>query len=216
MTVREESLPPLTRFAYTRPPWIRMSTGFFLSIRESYVAEEATRAKSLLKAINASLSQVGQRAIADGPDAPHVCDGRTSDTNIHRSTLAKVGKLAGDRFPHLGLLATKPHRVVYAPREFADPLETAHEESIAGRPTRIRLGSSHALHRELLAIAPELGIPLDSGRLSDRVAHLIDGLESLSDDDDDELVEKIRVAWLMMHEAAMLSMDREVPIALAT
>jgi len=193
-----------------------MSTGFFLSIRESYVVEDAATAVSLLTAINARLSDVGQPAIADGPDAPHVCEGRTSDTNIHRHTLAKVGALAGDRFPHLGLLASHPHRVVYAPREFADPLETSHEESIAGRPTRIRLGSTHALYRELLALAPELGIPLDSGRLSDRVAHLIDGLESLSEEDDDELVEKTRVAWLMMHEAAMLSLDRQVPIALAT
>lgn len=192
-----------------------MSTGFFLSIRESYVAEEATNATLLLSAINASLNDIGQPAITDGPGAPHVCEGRTSDTNIHRSALAKVGEFAGDRFPHLGLLATNPHRVVYAPREFEAPLETAHEESIAGRPTRIRLGSTQALYRELLAIAPELGIPLESGRLSDRIAHRIDGLESLSDDDD-ELVEKTRVAWLMMHEAAMLSLDREVPIALAT
>ena len=131
-------------------------------------------------------------------------------------SLARLGELAGARNPHLHLLALNPYRVVFVPRELRVPATTSHLEQIWDQTVAISVGSTLQLMAELLAVAPRLGIRLTDGALPDDVAQRIDDLEPLSPGESDvELIEDIRTAWLLMHEAAKLSIDLDVPLALA-
>ncbi len=193
-----------------------MSTGIFLSIQQSYVPEARQSALALLKAVNSKLGELNEKPIVDPVEGPHLCQGRTGLDHIGASSLVKLGKLAGKELGHIHMLSRNPYRLVYAPRRFDEPHLTAYTEMIAGQSVAILLGSSQLLLENLLAIAPRIGVPLHNGALGDQVARKIDDLEPLQDGEDDwELVENTRVAWLIMHEAAVQSLEKNVPICLA-
>jgi hypothetical protein len=193
-----------------------MSTGVFLGIGASYAPGYEAQARSLIAAVDAKLMELGELPIADPAKAPHVCDARIGLDAMGSGTLADLGERAGRGRPHAHLLAINPYRLVYVPRSWGAPQATSHRERIAGRDVQILLGSSIALQRDLLDLAPELGIPLSNGALADDVAKKIDDLEPLREGETDwDLVENTRVAWLLMHEAAALAIARDVPISLA-
>ena len=193
-----------------------MSTGVFLSVQESYVPDAQAAARSLVAAVNERLEELGQPLLLDPVTGPHVCEGRTGLDHVGSGTPRELGELAGDALAHAHLLAVNPYRLVYAPRPFEEPQVTRHRESIAGQEVNVLLGSSHRLRDELLALASTLGIPLEGGALGDAVAKKIDDLEPLHEGDEDwGRMESLRMAWLLMHEAALLSMAKGVPISLA-
>jgi hypothetical protein len=85
-----------------------------------------------------------------------------------------------------------------------------------GQEVNILLGSSIALRDELLKMATDLGIPLVAGSLADDTAQKIDDMEPLREGEDDwDLIENTRMAWLIMHEAAALSVAKDVVVSLA-
>jgi hypothetical protein len=89
----------------------------------------------------------------------------------------------------------------YVPVEFAKPL-------IDDRLCGGMLGSSQALMRELIKIAPALGISLtDHGELTDAEAQRIDEAA-----DEEAPWEKELVAWLSLFEAARLSIRHKTAI----
>lgn len=193
-----------------------MSTGVFLSVQESYVPNAQSAALSLVAAVNEKLGELGQQPMEDPVKGPHVCEGRTGLDHIGSASLRKLGELAGEERAHVHLLALNPYRLVYAPRSFERPQVTRHREDLAGQTVNVLLGSSLHLRDELLGLAPDLGIPLEGGVLGDEVAKKIDDLEPLHEGESDwDLVEGTRVAWLILHEAALLSIERDVPISLA-
>jgi hypothetical protein len=109
-----------------------------------------------------------------------------------------------------------PYRVVYVPRQLRTPEATSHEEEIWGQTVAINVGSSTLLFEELLDMANPLGIPLSNGKLIDLVAGTIDNLEPLNEGETDvTLIEDLRTAWLLLHEAARFSIDLDVPLTLA-
>jgi hypothetical protein len=90
----------------------------------------------------------------------------------------------------------------YVPIDFPNPI-FADEDRIPGA----MLGSSQALMRELIAVAPSLGIGLSAGRLSDEEAARID-----------EIVETEgpfwieHMVWISLFEAARLSIEHKTAI----
>ena len=109
-----------------------------------------------------------------------------------------------------------PYRVVYVPRQLQIPETTSHHEQIWDQTVAINVGSSTLLFAELLDLAKVLGIPLASGKLLDDVAQKIDSMEPLvAGETDGELIEDLRTAWLLLHEATRVSIDLDVPMTLA-
>ena len=193
-----------------------MSTGLFLSIEESFIPEARSNALALVQAVNDVLTRLQLPPITDRPEGPHICTGRTGLDHIGSRTLAELGERGGDARNHVQLLSFNPYRLVYVPRRFAETQVTPYEECIAGQDVKILCGSSVLLLEQLLLMAPELGIPLSDGALGDDVASKIDMMNELRDGESDwELIENARVAWLILHEAALLSIGEDVPISLA-
>jgi hypothetical protein len=92
----------------------------------------------------------------------------------------------------------------YVPVDFPDPLFDDGSNRILGG----MLGSSYGLMRELVVIAPTIGIKLDGDKLTDdeaaRINAMIDGEHAL----DKELV-----VWLALFEAARLSIEHRTAIS---
>jgi hypothetical protein len=108
-----------------------------------------------------------------------------------------------------------PYRLAFLPAEFKKPLRTKYREEIAGRLTRIKVGSAPCLLRELCALAPELGIRLKDGELPYTIAMRINKFRPLSKDDDCVLIEDERTAWLLLYEGARLAVKHNVALSLA-
>jgi hypothetical protein len=88
----------------------------------------------------------------------------------------------------------------YVPVDLAEPL-------VDDRLTGGILGSSQALQRELILIAPALGIKLTDGQLSDAEA------ERISDAaDEDAPWERELTVWIALYEAARLSIAHNTVI----
>jgi hypothetical protein len=90
----------------------------------------------------------------------------------------------------------------YVPIDFDDPL-FADKSLIPG----CMLGSSQALMRELIEVAPALGITLDGGQLSDAEADRINSVVEASGPFEIELA-----VWLSLFEAARLSIQHGTAI----
>jgi hypothetical protein len=199
-----------------------VSVGVFFGIRHSFISEAQEQGRRLHAAVNDVLTRNKLRPVDDPEDDP---DPRGGDAGaVGRSgldhhgarSLARLGELAGEASPHLHLLALNPYRVVFVPRQLRLPATTKHLERIWDQTVAISVGSTQQLLAELLSLAPRLGIELANGALPDDVARRIDDLEPLSPGESDtELIENTRTAWLLMHEAARLSIDLDVALALA-
>jgi hypothetical protein len=87
----------------------------------------------------------------------------------------------------------------YLPIDFPKPL-FADEERLPGG----MLGSSHGLLRELVAVAPVLGIALPGGKLSDAEANRINGITEAEGPFWIELT-----VWISLFEAARLSIEHK-------
>ncbi|GAA3993046.1 hypothetical protein GCM10022247_10390 [Allokutzneria multivorans] len=85
----------------------------------------------------------------------------------------------------------------YVPIDFDDVLFPDDELGLPGG----MVGSSQALLRELVYVAPHLGIALDNGELSDSE---IDSIHDENDPDSHPLWRE-RVTWLLYYEAARVS-----------
>lgn len=88
----------------------------------------------------------------------------------------------------------------YVPVDFSYPL-MVRGTMLGGR----MVGSSQAATRELVAVAPLLGIRLSKGKLSDKVAATIDKQE------EGEYYEE-RVAWLNLFESFRLSVEYKASV----
>lgn len=128
-------------------------------------------------------------------------------------SLAKMSERHEER-PHLYLLDYNPYRVSFLPIDFNAPLATDYSEKINGTLVQIYIGSAYGLMRNLLNIAPELGIPLDQDELSDETAQRINNSEPLDEEGFFKLKEE-RTAWLLLYEGARLAIVQCVALALA-
>ncbi|MGM0558466.1 MAG: hypothetical protein ACQEVA_18925 [Myxococcota bacterium] len=200
-----------------------MSVGLFLGIKNSYTDTAQDDARKLIEAINEGLSERG----VDTYDDPDVAaDAYYANNKLGRSSLdhhsakmiARLGEMANDAFEstHASLLDVNPYRLVFLPQELDKPLMTDHTETIWGSEVGIIAGSVDGLLAELRELAPELGIPLDGERLTDQTAGRIDRAEPLVDEEDDwDLVENGRTAWLAVYEAARLAREHDIALCLA-
>ena len=90
----------------------------------------------------------------------------------------------------------------YLPIDFASPI-FADEDRVPGG----MLGSSHGLMRELVAVAPFLGISLSDGALTDTEAERINGIVEADGAFWIELA-----VWISLFEAARLSVDHKTAV----
>jgi len=197
-----------------------MSVGCFMGIRASYIDEAQDVGEALIAACSQCLSAHGLPQYEDPRDPPNVYQpkfGRSSLDHHSASCLVAVAELVqvDPGQSHLAIISLNPYRLVFAPFRFPVPLLTQHAEKIGGEDVRIWLGSSVGLLAELLETAPLLGIPLTDGVLTDTVAGRIDDFEPLYEGDDLTLAEDERTAWLVLHEAARLSIEHRVALSLA-
>lgn len=198
-----------------------MSVGLFIGIIPSYLEEAEDSAKKLVEAINLRLKELNFSAYSEPDEIPDVYDdslfGRSELDHHSANSLAALAYFAEENkldMKHLSLL-TNPYRVVFLPLEFNEPFETGHNEEVFDEQMQVWAGSSQKLLEELSELAPMIGIPLSNTGLSDDIATKINEFEMLSEDDNGELAEDERTAWLVMYEGARLSVENKVALSLA-
>ena len=200
-----------------------MSVGFFLGIRNSYPDHAQGNAANLVDAINRGLAERSLEAFED-TDLP--ADAFYNGQKLGRSSLdhhgakmiARLGEMAEEQLDAkwATLLERNPYRLVFLPQALDEPIYTDHTETIWGSEVAIIAGSLDGLLQDLIALAPELGIPTDDATLSNETARRIDQMEPLVEDEDEwDLVEDGRTAWLALYEAARVARDRGVALCLA-
>lgn len=103
------------------------------------------------------------------------------------------------------LLCHSPSEGYYLPIDFGEVIFSETPDISGGM-----LGSSYALMRELVAIAPQLEISLIDGKLSDEQAQILNEIDCEADS---FAIEKI--VWLSLFEAARLSIEHKTAICFA-
>ena len=192
-----------------------------MGIVPSYVEEAEDSARELISAINFRLQEQNLPLYSEPNEPPDVyvddVFGR-SELDHHSSNcfmqLAEIAEEHNSPRQHLAILAN-PYRAVFLPQDFSEPFETGYKEEIFDELMEVWAGSAPKLLEQLIELAPHLGIPLKNGFVSDEVAAKINEFELLSDDDDGELAEDERTAWLALYEGARLAVENNVAVLLA-
>lgn len=198
-----------------------MSVGLFMGIVPSYTEEAENSARQLVAVINSRLQEQNLPPYSE-PDEPldvYVDDvfGRSELDHHSASCFVELANLAeqhNSTRQHLVIL-TNPYRAVFLPQDFGKPFETGYKEEILGDLLEVWVGSAQRLLSELAELASHLGIPLENGILSDEVAAKINEFELLTEDDDGELAEDERTAWLALYEGARLAVENKIALTLA-
>lgn len=198
-----------------------MSVGLFMGIVPSYTEEAEVSARELIAAINSRLQEQNLPLFSEPDEPPDVyvddvfgrseLDHHSASCFIELADLAEQHKSARQ---HLAILAN-PYRAVFLPQNFGEPFETGYREEIFGDLLEVWAGSAPKLLDELTELAPHLGIPLNNGVLTDDIAIKINEFELLTEDDDGELSEDERTAWLALYEGARLAVENKVALSLA-
>lgn len=199
-----------------------MSTGLFLSIKESYSEESQNSAENLIDEINLILELKGIPKYLDPIKSPDIYNGNffgKSGLDHHSSNvLFKLGVLANDkiRSKHLKLLSLNPYRVVFLPFDFKNPFQTNHKELFWNQEeAKINVGSSNQLLNELKELATEFGISPNNQDIFNQQINNINDLIPFNEKDTPEVIEDYRSAWLLMFEGARLSIENKVALSLA-
>lgn len=198
-----------------------MSVGLFMGIVPSYTEEAEDSARELLAAINSRL-QAQNLPLYSEPDEPpdvYVDDvfGRSELDHHSASCFAQLSEIAEERKSarqHLAILVN-PYRTIFLPLDFSEPFNTGYKEEIFGDSFEVWAGSAQRLLDELAELAPHLGIPFESNVLTDDVAAKINEFELLTENDDGELAEDERTAWLALYEGARLAVENKIALSLA-
>ncbi|MFW9995562.1 MAG: hypothetical protein ACFFD4_26225 [Candidatus Odinarchaeota archaeon] len=198
-----------------------MTVGFFIGIRNSFTDEAQDDANAFLAAVTQSLLAAGYSGYSEPPVLPDVYVGykfgRSALDNIGGFSLGKLAGIGLEKYGvlHLSLIASAPLLVAFLPFDFGEPLETKYTcTDWYGNSEHVWIGSSQGLLRELLELAPDLGIPLNKGVLEDGTTELINDYQPLYKGDTCEMAEDERVAWLVLHEGAKLSIEHGIALAL--
>jgi hypothetical protein len=130
----------------------------------------------------------------------HVALGRSKLDHHGARALAELAERGGKGRRHLFQMVAFA-ALVYVPRDLRVPTSVTLRG--AHGMYSLHVGSSRYLLAELVDLAPALGISLDQGVLSDGTARQIN-------DECDTLA----TAWLLLHEAARLSIDLDAPFEL--
>ncbi len=192
-----------------------------MGIVPSYAEEAEDSAQELIAAINSRLQEQNLPLYSEPDEPPDVyfddVFGRSELDHHSASCFVQLAEIAEERNSarhHLAILAN-PYRVVFLPQDFGEPFETGYKEEIFGDLLEVCAGSAQRLLDELAELAPHLGIPLENGVLSDEIAAKINEFELLTEDDDGELAEDERTAWLALYEGARLAVENKVALSLA-
>ena len=192
-----------------------------MGIVPSYTEEAEDSARELIAAINSRLQEQNLPLYFEPDESPDVyvddVFGRSELDHHSASRFVELAEIAEEHNPsrhHLAILAN-PYRAVFLPQDFSEPFETGYEEEIFGDLLEVWAGSAAKLLEELTELAPHLGIPLENGILTDNVAVKINEFELLTEDDDGELSEDERTAWLALYEGARLAVENKVALSIA-
>lgn len=198
-----------------------MSVGLFMGIVPSYSEEAEDSARQLIAAINSRLRERNLPLYTEQSEPPDVyvddVFGRSELDHHSASCFAELADLAEQHHSarqHLAIL-TNPYRAVFLPQDFGEPFKTGYKEEIFGGSLEVWAGSAPKLLGELTELAPHLGIPLDNSVLTDEIAAKVNEFELLTEDDDGELSEDERTAWLALYEGARLAVENKVALSLA-
>ena len=192
-----------------------------MGIVPSYTEEAEDSARELIAAINSRLQELNLSLYSEPDEVPDVyiddVFGR-SELDHHSANcfmqLADLAEQHNSARQHLAIFAN-PYRAVFLPQDFSEPFETGYKEEIFGELLEVWAGSTPKLLEELTELAPHLGILLENGVLSDEVAAKINEFELLTEDDDGELAEEERTAWLALYEGARLAVENKIALSVA-
>lgn len=198
-----------------------MSVGLFMGIVPSYTEDAENSARELVAAINSRLQEQTLPLYSEPDEPPDVYAdymfGRSELDHHIANYFVRLAEIAEERNSarqHLAILIN-PYRVVFLPQDFRNPFETGYNEEIFGDLLEVWAGSAQRLLNELTELAPHLGIPLENGVLSDEIASKINEFELLTEEDDGELAEDERTAWLALYEGARLAIENNIALSLA-
>ena len=161
-----------------------------------------------LKYVTVALASGGHACYEEPTEAPDVytvvdamrCFGCSALDTSSANSLAALGAIAktvAAPVPMLGILYTYP--VYLLPVDFREPIVLSHP------PFTRYLASSHEMLRNLRSIAPQLGLNLQGGLLSQ------DTVRSINAGDEDERA----CDWLFLYDAARLGVAHGCAVVLA-
>ena len=161
-----------------------------------------------LKVVNNALSSQGLESYDEPTTVPDVytvidrrhCFGRSALDATSAASLASLGAAAkSSEVPLAALAVLYTYPVYLLPIDFREPITLR-----TGQFLRY-LCSSHEIQRNLLSLAPSIGITLRNGMLSDDAAKAIN-----AEGEDDRAFD-----WLFLFEAARLSVAHRCAIVIA-
>lgn len=192
-----------------------MSIGFFLGVANSYAPTHTAEAARLVGCINNALASNGHPKYVDAtPHLPEHGMGRCSLDHFGAGGLSRFFAFARQHDVHRAFEASG-ERDVFLPIRFDAPLLVPLRKS-NWFPRQAKVGSLYAMLDALFELAPLLGIPIENDDVNELVAALIDEMQPLhaNDDADAIMLEDLRMAWLLHHEAANLAIEYNVALAL--
>jgi hypothetical protein len=214
-----------------------MTVSFFMGLEPAF-ENWAEPDQTAVERVNRFLVADGWPRYVEPAELPDVYEdggrkfGRSSLSNHDTRSLRAVGQLLGSMgkpsflgrlmpglfgsgsagtVTPLQMLEATPEFVAFVPDGKEDPVMT---DLVNSLDQTLFIGSLPILYRQLIEAAPNLGIPIENGVLSDAVAQQIDDLEEFSGDDSAELVDDLRTAWLVVHEGARLALEHRVALSL--
>ena len=195
-----------------RLPRIKMSLGIFRSIRSSYAPRYRGKADRMINSLNVELKIRGCSEYEDpSPDERKWRQLPCGNTSV--STFLSLGKIADEAGLPWSFGNWQGERYIALPVEFTGVISVS-----VGRIPFFRVVqnflSLKTVRREVIALAPELAIPLSDGELDDEVSNRIaDGL-GVRDEEVPGFLENERAFWLDLYVAVGYCLEDCTPLGI--
>jgi len=189
-----------------------MSLGIFRSIRGSYVPKYRKKADRMIHCLNAELKVRGFSEYED-PEPDERKLRQLPCGNTSSATFLSLAKLAHDADLPWAFGNRQGERYIALPVEFTGVISVS-----VGRIPFFRVVqeffSIQTTRREIIALAPVLGVPLSDGELDNEVSNRIaDGL-GVKDDEAPGLLENERALWLDLYVAVGYCLEDSTPLVI--
>jgi hypothetical protein len=192
-----------------------MSLGIFRSIRGSYGSDHR-RADRMIRLLNIELKTRNLPAYQD-PEPSERGLRRLPCGNAGASTYSALSRIAGQAQLSWTLRddALGGERWIALPFEFAAPFSIRVGRVLFLLPQFQDFASLPTIHREVLALAPLLKIPLTAGVLDESLIERLADCEGVTDDEPRGLLENERGLWLDLYCATKFGMEDGTPLVVA-
>lgn len=195
-----------------RFPYIKMSLGIFRSIRGSYVSKYRGKADRVIRCLNVELKMRGYPEYED-PRQDERKWRQLPCGNTSVAAFLSLAKLAHEAGLPWAFGNCRGERYIALPMEFTGVISV----NVGGVPffkTVQDFLSIQTIHREIIALAPVLGIPLLDGKLDDEVSNRIADCLGVKDGEAPGLLESERALWLDLYVAVGYCLEDFTPLVI--